>query len=333
MCKYLGVNHTILVNNCTSALHLALMILGIKSGNVLVPDYTFTSTGLAPILVNASPKLVDVEYDTANIEVNQIERSIDSNTKCIIPVHYAGHPCEMDSINRIANENEIFVVEDAAQALGSEYKGRKAGTLSDIGCFSFHAVKNITCGEGGAIVTNDDKLAEKAVIMRDKGTNKAAFNIHQNTGFYDYVSEGHNFMLSEILAAVALEQFKKIDKITELRRKNADYMVKELKKLNNPKIILPTVKNYANTNWHLFPIKFKGDVNWFSKAMNAEGITANIHYVPLHLTTLYKKYGYKEGDFPNAERVFNSMVRLPMHPGLTKEDMDNIVKAVEKVAR
>jgi len=330
LADYLGVKHVILVNNCTSALHLALMVCGIKDGEVIVPDYTFNSTGLTPTLMGCRPKLSEVEFDTANIDVNKIKENITSETKAIIPVHYTGHPCDMDIINKIAEENNLIVIEDAAQAIGSEYKGKKAGTLSKVGCFSFHSVKNITCSEGGAVVTNDDEIAKKAKIMRDKGTNKDEFNQKNSVGFYEYISTGHNFMLSDILAAILLEQFKKLDKINDMRVKNAEYLSKGLAGLD--KIKLPVVKPYAKTNWHLYTIRVpEGKVDFFIKAMNAEGINANIHYPPLHLNKFYQQYGYKKGDFPVCEKVFNTLVRLPLYPQLTQEQLDDIIKAVKKV--
>lgn len=328
--KFLGVKHVVLVNNCTSALHLALMTLGINSGEVIVPDYTFTSTGLAPALCNCKPVLNEVEFETANIDTDRIKENITKKTKAIIPVHYAGHPADMDPINEIAAKNNLTVIEDAAQALGSEYKGKKAGTLSKIACFSFHTVKNVTCSEGGALVTDDDEIAKKAVIMRDKGTNKNEFNMKNSTGFYEYISIGHNFMLSDILAAILVEQLKKMEKINDMRRKNAEYLNKNL--LDFKKIKIPTIKPYAKTNWHLYPIRVpEGKVDFFVKAMNAEGIQANIHYPPLHLNRFYQQYGYKRGDFPVCERVFNALVRLPLYPHMTKEDLNDVVAAVNKV--
>jgi len=327
--KYLKVKHAILVNNCTSAMHLGLWAADIRGGNTVIPDYTFTSTGLAPLAVQSKPKMIDVEYETANIDPNKIK--ITKETRAIIPVHYAGHAADLEPIIKKAKEENVLVIEDAAQALGSEYKEKKLGTIGDIGCFSFHAVKNITCGEGGALVTNNDEIAKKARIIRDKGTNKAEFNIHKNIGFYDYVMEGHNFMFSDILAALTLEQLKKIEEINRRRTANSQYLIKELEKLNKKNLILPIVKKYTKTNWNLFTIRVKEDISKVTKALNAEGITANIHFTPLHLTTLYKKYINKEEKFPVSEKVYGSLIRLPMYPGLTKEELDDIVKAVDKV--
>ena len=331
--SYLGVKHAILVNNCTSALHLALMALGIKGGEVIIPDYTFTSTGLAPILVGAKPVLCDVEVDTANIDTDQILQHINPRTKAINPVHYAGHPCDMDKIFSIAEEQNLTVVEDAAQAIGSEYKGRKIGSLNDtsFSCFSFHAIKNISCGEGGLITTNDEKLAYKATIMRDKGTNKKDFHQMGGVGFYEYLMEGHNFMLSEILAAVAKVQFSKLNEINALRTKHAVFFNKQLKPYEE-KIKLPIVKNYAVTNWHIYAIRVpEGKATFFSEAMNAEGIQANTHYPPLHLHSVYKKYGCTNGDFPNSEHVFDTLVRIPLYPQLGKDELHDIVAAIDKV--
>ena len=327
MAKYLGVRYALLVNNCTSALHLALMSLGIKDGEAIIPNYTFTSTGLAPVLVGCKPILNEVDFDTANINVASIRKNITKKTRVIIPVHYAGLPCDMDEILEIAKEFNLPVVEDAAQALGSVYKNKMAGTLGDIGCFSFHAVKNITCGEGGAIVTNSEEIYKKAIVMRDKGTNKYFHNMKESKGFYEYISTGHNFMLSDILAAIALEQFKKLETINGMRTRHAQYLRKGLEKI--PGLGLPLEYNDRKTNWHLFTVRV-GKTQAFIDGMREHGVIANTHYVPLHLNSFYQEFSYKDGDFPVSEKLNDSLVRLPMYPSLTQDDLDHIVSAVKE---
>lgn len=334
LAKYLKVKHAFFVNSCTSAMHLALMTNNINSGNIAVPDFTFTSTALVGILEGVRPKLIEVDYKNGNMNPESLKKLIDKDTKAIFPVHYAGHPCDMDEINEIAKDNNSIVIEDAAHAIGSEYKGKKAGNLGDIGCFSFHSIKNITCGEGGALVTNDDKIAEHALVMREKGTNKRKFikeGFKLKTGYYDYISKGHSFVQSDILAAVIYEQLKKLDQINDLREKHAKYLLSKLKHLN--KISLPIVKDYVKTNWFIFGIKFPEEkCNWVVEALDKEGIHANIHYTPLNMTTLYKKYGYKEGDFPMAEKFYRTFIRVPMYPQLNKEDLDDIIEAIKKIS-
>ena len=330
MAKYLKIKHVILVNSCTSALHLAMMINNIENADVIVPDYTFTSTALAPILNNSYPVLIDVQPDTANIDTSLLNSVITRKTKAIIPVHYAGQPADMDEINEFASKHSLYVVEDAAQALGSKYKGKYAGTLSDVSCFSFHAAKNVTAGEGGAVATNNDKLAEKARIMRDKGTNRFKGDYANRLGFYEYVSKGHNFMFSDVLASIALAQFRKIDKINRLRTEIATKLSKHLSKFD--KIQLPKILSHNETNWHIYAIRVpKEKLKFFIEAMNAEGINANIHYLPLHINPYYQELGYKNKTFPGSMKVYETMIRLPIHPAMSDKDVQDIIHAVEKI--
>jgi dTDP-4-amino-4,6-dideoxygalactose transaminase len=324
LAAYLGVNYAVLVNNCTSALHLALMVLGVREGEVIVPNYTFTSTGIAPALVGARPVLAEVEFDTANIDAAKLAKLINRNTRAIIPVHYAGLPCNMDEIKALAREHDLFVIEDAAQAIGATYKGKRAGALSDVACLSFHASKNMSCGEGGALITNDPELYEKALIMRDKGTNKHTYDLKASKGFYEYVSIGHNFVLSEILAAIALEQFKKLETINRLRRGHAEYLLKGLRGV--PGLDVPALHEDREGNWHIFQVRLpEGQTTRFIECMQSRGVLTNTHYVPLHMNQFYQTYGYRDGDFPVSERVYQSLVRLPMYPSLTQPELDRII--------
>ncbi|MCK4787469.1 MAG: DegT/DnrJ/EryC1/StrS family aminotransferase, partial [Desulfobacteraceae bacterium] len=229
----------------------------------------------------------------------------------------------------IAEDYNIFVVEDAAQALGSTYKGRKAGTIGDVGCFSFHSVKNITCGEGGALVTNSEEVYKKARVMRDKGTDKYAYDLKKSEGFYEYVSPGHNFMLSDILASVALAQFMKLEEINRLRRNHAEYIMEGLSGIEG--LVLPNIHDDRESNWNLFTVRVSdGKAESFVDEMRRYGVITNTHYIPLHLNSFYRKLGDKKGDFPLSERLKGSLVRLPMYPALTKEDLDHIVYSVKE---
>lgn len=330
LCKYLGVKNAVFLNSCTSALHLSLMVAGIKSGEAICPDYTFTSTALAAVLNNVKPVLCDVEESTCNINPELVRKLVNKNTKAIIPVHYAGHACLMEQLNEISQNAGAILVEDAAQAIGAEYKGKKLGNLSDIGCFSFHGTKNVVCGEGGALVTNNDEWAEKAFILREKGTDKHLFlKEKRKSGFYQYVSEGYSYVQSDILAAIALEQLKKADKIIGLRTKHASYLSSHLKGI--PCLNLPLVKDYAKPNWHIFAVRVPENIcPWVAKALNAEGIMANTHYVPLHMNKFYQDIRCA-GNFPVSNKISNSLIRLPLYPSLTKNELDDIVEAVKKV--
>lgn len=332
LAEYLGVRYALLTTNCTSATHLALMSLGVSEGEVVIPNYTFTSTGLAPVLAGCRPVLCEVDYVTANMDVVSLREMITEKTRVIIPVHYAGLPCDMDEILGLAREHNLFVIEDAAQALGAEYKGRKAGTLGDVGCFSFHSVKNITCGEGGALVTNNEEVYKKARVIRDKGTDKYSYDLKRSKGFYEYVSMGHNYMLSDILAAVALAQFKKLETINALRSEHAEYLLEGLSGIEG--LGLPVCFDDRKSNWNLFAVRVPGGMaSQFADEMRRFGVVANTHYIPLHLNSFYQEFGYKKGDFPVSERLYYSLVRLPLYPDLSAEDLDHIVCSVKKTMK
>ena len=332
LAKYLNAKYVLFVNSCTSALHLSLMAANIKNGELLSSSYTFNSSVIVGMFTNLKPVLVDCEYETGNISLNEIKKNINKNTKTIIPVHFAGQPCDMDEINQIANENNIVVIEDAAHSIGSLYKGRKAGNLADIGCLSFHGTKNLVCGEGGALITNNDKIAEKARIMEEKGTMKYFFKKNQDKlgKTFEVVSEGLSYVQSDILAAIASEQLKKLDVMNSKRDKVAQFYNKELKGIKN--IGLPMIKKDRTTNWHLYTIRVPGkNRDNIIKALNAEGISTNIHYMPLHLHSYYNNLGYRKGNFPMAEKVFESLIRLPMYSALSLADAKDVVEAVRKV--
>ena len=332
LAKYLNAKYALFVNSCTSALHLALMSADIRDGALISSTYTFNSSAIVAKFRNLNISLADCEEDTGNLSLSSFEKNIRKNTKVVVPVHFAGQPCDMDEINKLAEDNDILVLEDAAHAIGSSYKNKKAGNLADIGCLSFHGTKNLVCGEGGALITNDDKIAEKARIFEEKGTKKYFFKKEKDKigKTFEVVSEGLSYVQSDILAAIALEQLKKLDFMNDKRNKIAEFYNKNLKDVSNIKI--PEIKDDRTTNWHLYTIKVPFDKrDNIIQALNAEGISANIHYMPLHLHPYYKNLGYKKGDFPKAEKFFESRIRLPMYSELSLQDAQDVVNAVKKV--
>lgn len=332
LAKYLNAKHAIFVNSCTSALHLSLIATNLKDGELISSTYTFNSSAIVGKFANLKPVLTDCGYDTGNIMLDSIKKNINKNTKVIIPTHFAGQPCDMDEINKLAKENNIIVVEDAAHSIGSLYKRKKAGNLADIGCLSFHGTKNLVCGEGGALITNDDKVAEEVRIFEEKGTMKYFFKKEKDKlgRTFNVVSEGLSYVQSDILAAVALEQLKKLDSMNSKRDKIAQLYNQEFKDVPNLKI--PIIKQDRTTNWHLYTIRVPAkNRDFIIKALNAEGISANIHYMPLHLHPYYNNMGYKKGDFPEAEKVFESLIRLPIYSSLSLDDAKDVVEAIKKV--
>src|SRR3989338_5041540 len=253
LCKYLSVDFVLPTGSGTAALELACAILLKRGNEVIMPSFTFSSCANAVLLVGAKPVFVDIDINSYNIDVSEIEKKITSRTRAIMVVHYAGMSCDMDKIMEIARNNNLFVIEDAAHALGSKYKGDFLGTIGDVGCFSFHGTKNAASGEGGAFVTNDKKIFKMAEIIREKGTNRSSF-MRGERKKYSWVRVGRSLILSDILSAIALEQVKKLDKITSLRRKNADHLLKKFAKFSS-KIILPVVSEGTNPNWHIFAIR------------------------------------------------------------------------------
>lgn len=331
LADYLGMKYIFFLSSCTAAIDLAFMAKKFKPGSeVIVPNFTYTSTALGPILNNLKVVLVDVYDNNGNIDVNKIEEKITSKTVAIMPVDYAGNPAEMDEINNLAKNYNLYVVHDTAQSIGSSYKGKKTGTLAHVSTFSFHGTKNISTGEGGALVTNDAEIAERVKICREKGTDKWGYITDpQKKGFYEYISIGNSYVQSNILGALGVTQLRKLEKLNKRRTEIADYFFKEFAQLENVK--LPTITKEAETNWHLFyllvPAKYK---SWVIDAINAEGVAAKVHYNPLHLNRYYKDLGTNE-ELPNSVKFFNSYLRIPIYYSLTDDEVQDIVKAIKKV--
>lgn len=333
LAAYLGVKHAFFTTSCTAALDLAFMIKEFPPGSeVIVPNFTFTSTALAPILNGLKAVLVDVDCDNGNIDPGAIESKITPRTVAISPVDYAGNPADMDAINAIAKKHRLYVVHDTAQSIGAQYKGRKTGTLADVSCFSFHGTKNLVVGEGGALVTDDDTLVKKIITAREKGTDKYFYiGDPKKKGYYEYVSRGNSYVQSNILGALGRSQLKKLDAMNGRRAEIAACYNAGLKGYGM--IRLPKITAGAQTNWHLYYLLIEpGLRDWFINALRAEGITANVHYSPLHANRYYQEVcGGRDSDFPNSVRLFNSLVRLPMYPGMSNADAEDVVTAVKKV--
>lgn len=329
--KYLGVKYALLTTSCTAALDLAFMSLGLEDGEAIIPDYTFTSTGLAPILNGMDVRICDVEYKTANIDPDLVKKCINKRTKAIVPVDYAGHPCRIDEIIEIADRHGLVVVHDTAQSCGSKYKGELVGRQALVSCFSFHATKNLVTGEGGCLVTNDDRIAEKAYIMREKGTNKRSMVVSGQIGYFEYQTKGNSYIQSNILGALALTQLKKLDWMNQKRREHACHLNEGLEGILG--IETPYEAEDVESNWAIYSIRvLNGKLLQVRDALRSEGIECNTHYHPLHINSYYKNIIHcREEDFPIANRIYDTLLRLPMYPQLTRQDLDDIIAAVKKV--
>lgn len=324
--KYLGVKYALPTPSGTAALELAIMSIDLQpKDEVILPSFTFSSCANAILREKGKPIFADIEERTFNIDPDKIESLITKKTKAIMLVHYAGHSVNFEPILKIAKKYNLIVIEDAAHSLGAFYKGKPLGTISDIGCFSFHGVKNVIAGEGGAIVTNNHKLGKKAEIIRDKGTNRSAF-IRGEVDKYTWHSLGSSFVLADILSAIVIAQLKKIPYINKKRSQNANYLIKHLKKIDQ--ITLPTVENYTTTNWHIFAIRVK-ERDKFIAYMRENNIEVSFHFIPLHSSPFGRKLGYKRYDLPVTEKIASELVRLPVHQMLKKQELKKIVATIE----
>lgn len=332
--KYIGAKNSISVNSCTAALHLALSAIGLKEGDeVIIPDMTFTATAEVIFYFKAKPVIVDVEEGDLLIDPEKIEKAITKKTKAIVPVHYGGQPCDMDQIMEIAKKHNLFVIEDSAHCLPAYYKEKKVGTIGDITCFSFYATKTITTGEGGMCTTENDDWAEKIKILRLHGISKDAWKRYQKGGswYYEVIEAGFKYNLTDIQSAIGIEQLKKADYFYEKRKKIADKYIKGFEKLEGIK----TIKlNKDRTNsWHLFPIfldlnylKISRDI--FIEELNERGIGTSVHFIPLHRHPFYKSLGYTIDDFPVSEEAYNSIISIPIYPGLNKKEIEYIIENI-----
>ena len=322
MAGYIGCKRVIATSSCTGALHICLTALKIKPGDeVITSDLTFAATPSVPLFLKAKPVVVDIYKDTYNINPEEIKKNITARTKVIIPVHYAGQPCEMDEIIKIARENNLEIIEDAAHAISAEYKGKKIGNIdgSRAACFSFHPIKNMTMGEGGIIATNDEKFADKCKLIRLHGLDK-----------YKMVALGYKYTINEIQAALGLVQLKKLEFFEDRRKKYAEMYLEAFRGI--PEISCPVVRSGVKSSWHLFVIRLdldKIDRDKFRDALKAENIGTQIHFVPIHLQPYFQKR-FSNRKFPATEEVYNSMVSLPLFPKMEEQDVMDVIEAVKK---
>lgn len=335
---YIGCKHAIAVNSCTAALHLALDAIGLKEEDeVLIPTMTFTSTGEVVTYFRAKPVLVDCEENGLLIDISKMEDKITNKTRCIIPVHFAGQPCNMDEINKVASKYNLKVVEDAAHSLPAKFRQKLIGTIGDITCFSFYATKTITTGEGGMACTENDEFAKKMKMMSLHGINRDAWKRYgaEGTWYYEVSEAGFKYNMTDIAAALGLSQLEKCDRFYQKRKKIADIYSRALK--NIPEIETPIVKEYGTHAWHLYVIQLnlqmlKIDRGQFFEKMREHGIGCSVHFIPLHLHPFYKRtYGYKSVDFPIATAAYNRILSLPIYPKLSDNEVFYVIDTVKRI--
>ena len=327
-----GVKKTLLTTSCTHALEMSAILLDIQSGDeVIFPDFTFVSTVNAFVLRGAKPVFLDIRPDTLNMDEARLEAAITPRTKAIVPVHYAGIGCEMDSIMEIADHHKIPVVEDNAHGLFGRYKGKFLGTFGVMATQSFHETKNFSCGEGGALLVNDPSLAERAEIIREKGTNRSRF-FRGQVDKYTWVDIGSSYLPSDILAAFLYAQLEQREKI-QLHRKNVWNMyhscLKDWTEMHD--VQLPHIPDYCEQAYHMFYLLLPNLElrQKFIAYLRERNIYSVFHYLPLHLSDMGKKFGGGEGDMPVTERVSDCLVRLPFHNGLTANEQEQVIDAIQ----
>lgn len=327
-------HEVLLTTSCTAALEMALRCLDLKPGDeVILPSFTFVSCANAILQCGGTPVFVDIEYNTLNIDLTQIEKKITPKTRAVMAVHYAGVPCDLDQLLAICKKHNVHLIEDAAHAIGAKYKGIPLGTLGTFGCFSFHDTKNVICGEGGALVINDPAFQERAEIIYEKGTNRGAF-LRGEVDKYTWVDQGSSYTLSAILASILNVQLERTDEMNASRGKIVEIYKRELQSLVDAgHIHFTDVPEYSTPNHHLafFMVKDASVRNSLLQYLQGWGIGATFHYVPLHSSPFAReKYGYKAEDLPVSERASQSMVRLPLFPHLAENDALFIADVVRK---
>jgi len=336
---YTGAAHVLAVNSCTSALHLALAVAGVGEGDeVIIPTMTFAATGETVFYQKARPVLVDSTANSFHADIREIERAITPRTRAIVPMHYAGYPCDMDPVLQLAERHGLQVIEDAAHAFPASYKGRMIGAVGHLTCFSFYATKTITTGEGGMITTANAEFADRLRILALHGISRDAWNRYMAKGTwrYDILEVGYKYNLTDLQAALGLAQLTKAE---ELRARRAAIAAQYTEMLSSMEEFAPPPEpNDESHAWHLYVIRVNPAALTISRdqvieELKARGIGTSVHFIPLHLHSLYqKKLGYADGQFPNAERHFENAISLPLFPAMTDEDVARVMDAMREIS-
>jgi len=337
-CDYKGSRFALAVNSCTAAMHLSMIVLGIGPGDeVIVPSMTFAATANAVLHTGGTPVFADCERPTMNIDPMDIEARLTTRTKAIMPVHFAGRPCNMDAIMDIAESHDLKVVEDCAHAIEAEYHGRKAGTLGELGCFSFYVTKNVVTGEGGMVITDNEEYADKIRVLALHGMSKDAWMRFSDEGFkhYQVVYCGYKYNMTDMQAAIGIHQLPRVERYWEMRKEQWERYDRELSGLS---VFLPALPEPETKHaYHLYTLLLDTDNlditrDEFMDEMTRRNIGVGVHYIALHLHPYYQEaLGYQKGDFPNAEWISERTVSIPLSPKLTVEKQDSVIAAIKEV--
>lgn len=332
---YIGCKHAIGLNSCTAGLHLSVVVSDISSGDeVITSPVTFPATTNVIIHQNAKPVFVDVEPETLNMNCSEIESKINNNTKAIMPVHFAGHPCDMDTIMALAQKHNLTVIEDAAHALESKYQDKKVGSTGNLTSFSFYATKNITTGEGGMLTTNDDKLAEKLRILSLHGISKNAWERYGKDGFqhWELLMPGYKYNMFDLQASLGIHQIKKVESFLSRRVQIVKKYNDAFEKIEEIQLLKPE-PNIKHAH-HLYVIVIKIENLKVSRdevlnEIQKRGIGVAVHFRSLHLQHYFKQhFNYKKGMFPQAEYLSDRVISLPLYPKMTDEDVSRVIETV-----
>jgi len=338
--EFIGAKHALAVNSCTAALHLALEAVGVGPGDeVITTPMTFTATAAVIEHLGARPVFADVTAQTLNIDPAEIQRRLSPRTKAILPVHFAGQACDMDAIAEVARGAGVPVIEDAAHAIPTRYKGRMVGTLSDVTCFSFYATKNVTTGEGGMVVTDRDDIMERMRLMHLHGMSKDAWKRYTQNGSWSYeiLAPGFKYNLTDIAAAIGIHQLRKCHAFHRRRLGIADQYDAAFAGL--PGVSIPRVQDRESHGWHLYviqidPERLTIDRDAFIDRLIARNIGVSVHFIPLHVHPYYReRYALQPSDFPNAWAAYERIVSLPIYAKMTDDDVRHVIDAVREIAQ
>ena len=338
--SYVGARYAVAVSSCTAGLHLSLEAAGIGPGDeVLLPTTTFTATAEVVTYLGARPVLVDVDPVTLNLDVVNAERKITARTRAIIPVHFGGQPCDLAEIKSLADKYRLQVVEDAAHALPSTYRGRKIGGVSELTAFSFYATKTLSTGEGGMVTTENEDHARRIQVMRLHGISRDAWKRYsaEGTWYYDVIEAGYKYNLTDMQAALGIVQLEKCDAMQRSREDVAARYNFQFGSIDA--LQLPEVLPDRSTSWHLYVVRLRLealriDRDTFIRELAGRGVSASVHFIPLHLQPFYQRnFQYKKGDLPVAEEQYLRSVSLPIYPGMTSPEISHVIESVSDVIR